>query len=212
MSNIKILLTYSILLVLFTTPSFSQIDGISFKDSVYAATFEHFFVPVMLDNSDSLYFSKQDTSDYEFIWQINGDTKDLNINEENYNLCYQYTFGEQGVYNVSLEVIDMNGVSYYSTHEVIVEDAIEVPNVFTPNGDDQNDVFVVKSSGNADNKLQLVIYNRNGELVYKQTARVIYWDGKLASGEDAAEGVYYYVISTQGEPTRTKKGFFHLFR
>lgn len=212
MGNIKTLLTYSILFVLFTTQSFSQIDGISFKDSVYTATFEHFFVPVILDNNDSLYLSQQATEDYDFKWQIDGTTEELEIIEQLNHLCFKYTFPQEGVYNVSLEVTDTNGVSYYSSREIIIEDEIEVPNVFTPNGDDVNDMFVVKSSGNPDNKLELVIYNRNGELVYKQTARVVYWDGKLASGEDAAEGVYYYVISTQGEPQKTKKGFFHLFR
>ncbi|MFW6095346.1 MAG: gliding motility-associated C-terminal domain-containing protein [Bacteroidota bacterium] len=212
MGNIKRLLTYSILFVLFTTQSFSQIDGIAFKDSVYTATYERFFVPVILDDNDSLYLGQQATEDYDFTWQINGATEDLEILEQLNYLAYKYTFPEEGVYDVSLEVTDTNGVTYYSNREIIIEDEIEVPNVFTPNGDDVNDMFVVKSSGNPDNKLELVIYNRNGELVYKQTARVVYWDGKLASGEDAAEGVYYYVISSQGESKKTKKGFFHLFR
>jgi gliding motility-associated-like protein len=215
MGNIKSILFFFLLFCIFSFHSYSQIDGIAFKDSTYIATFEHFLSPMKISGSDTSHFIKTDTTVYSFNWRKNGISEKLEIidNASSGNLVYRCRFESEGSFNIDLEVInDTAGTSYYTTQTISVQDPIEVPNVFTPNGDPQNDLFVVKSSGNPDNKLKLTIYSRNGDLIHEQIARVVYWDGKLASGQYASEGVYYYVITTQGTPSRTKKGFFYLFR
>ncbi|MEX2380052.1 MAG: gliding motility-associated C-terminal domain-containing protein, partial [Vicingaceae bacterium] len=90
---------------------------------------------------------------------------------------------------------------------------IEVPNVFTPNGDRINDYFY------PDLKCELLsfkmsIYNRWGDLIFF-TDRIasIEWDGYLENGKKASEGHYSYIIEYRDNLTRqnkTEKGSFML--
>ena len=63
-----------------------------------------------------------------------------------------------------------------------------LPNAFSPNGDDINDLFVGKGVGVTD--FQLYIYNRWGNLVFSTTSINDPWDGTLPSGKQAPVDVY----------------------
>jgi len=76
---------------------------------------------------------------------------------------------------------------------------IEVPNVFSPNGDGINDFFQVKAQ--TLRTFTGIIVNRWGRTVYEWedwTQLESGWDGKLQGGTDASVGVYYYVIKAVG--------------
>jgi gliding motility-associated-like protein len=62
-----------------------------------------------------------------------------------------------------------------------------IPNVITPNGDGKNDTFAFKGTGNG--PVQLTITNRYGRAVYANRHYVQDW-----SGEEVANGVYYYHV------------------
>lgn len=73
---------------------------------------------------------------------------------------------------------------------------IEMPNVFTPNGDTKNDRFdpiVYEDVLDA----SISIYNRWGKLIYEDSNLLQGWNGKI-SDNNAAEGVYFYVITFRG--------------
>ena len=72
---------------------------------------------------------------------------------------------------------------------------IDVPNIFTPNGDLKNDLFVT-SSQNID-KWSTKIYNRWGNVMFESTQPNIQWNG-YTGGNPAADGSYFYVISATG--------------
>lgn len=73
------------------------------------------------------------------------------------------------------------------------EPLVEVPNVFTPNGDGQNDWFKVRTENIAD--IQVYIYNRWGNLVYHFWGINGSWDGRTwPAGEVCEEGVYYCFV------------------
>jgi len=67
-----------------------------------------------------------------------------------------------------------------------------IPNVFTPNGDDNNDGFNVKSS--CIFSLEKKIYNRWGELLFESIQINEVWDGRTRAGEEVPEGTYFYII------------------
>ena len=77
---------------------------------------------------------------------------------------------------------------------VVIEDCdITIPNVFTPNGDGDNDELLVR--GPANTVLSMRIFNRWGQMVAELGGQVLRWTGRdTATGERAPDGVYYYVI------------------
>ena len=69
-------------------------------------------------------------------------------------------------------------------------------NVFTPNGDGDNEKFVVELL-NAKLK-RIKIYDRSGNIVFESTDPNQFWDGKDArSGLDCEIGSYTYSIDYQ---------------
>lgn len=70
---------------------------------------------------------------------------------------------------------------------------LEVPNVFTPNGDNNNDVFKLISFSGI-KALDCVIFNRWGNEVRTFNAPDFTWDGKDKSGNAVTPGTYFYKI------------------
>jgi gliding motility-associated-like protein len=66
----------------------------------------------------------------------------------------------------------------------------EIPNVFTPNGDDINDWLVAKTSGLVE-KIDFKLYNRNGLRLFQTSDPKINWDGTY-KGKIVSPGVYFY--------------------
>ncbi len=88
---------------------------------------------------------------------------------------------------------------------------LNVPNVFTPNGDDVNDYFEVTTDGTT--IYEFTVFTRYGTRVYYSLSPRIFWDGQSSGGKDLSEGIYYYVIEeTGGSEPFEKAGFIHLFR
>jgi gliding motility-associated-like protein len=95
-----------------------------------------------------------------------------------------------------------------------IEEA-SVPNVFTPNGDNQNDRFFVNQvsafMGEGD-QFGVSIFNRWGKLVFEDTDYrsenndTNGWDGTdMNTGSKVADGVYYYVINLRDSETGETK-------
>lgn len=91
---------------------------------------------------------------------------------------------------------------------VDVPSAVEIPNLFTPNGDGVNDIFFLKTASLSE--ITIRIFDRWGNLVYYTETENgnIAWDGKNYSGKDVAEGVYYYTLKASGKDGNSfeKKG------
>ncbi len=89
---------------------------------------------------------------------------------------------------------------------------LEVPNVFTPDGDGINDVFIVKSRSLRE--FRGVIYNRNGQKLFEWTDPSEGWDGTTARGREVPPGVYYYIIKGRGWDGKEYEytGALHLYR
>ena len=92
----------------------------------------------------------------------------------------------------------------------------ELPNVITVDGDGINDFFVPFPYRYVDH-IDLSIYNRWGQLVFKSNDPAIRWDGKNTDNQqNVTDGVYFYIcdvyeIRLTGLEIRTLKGFLHVF-
>ena len=74
-----------------------------------------------------------------------------------------------------------------------------IPNTFTPNGDEHNELFVIK--GRFITSFNMTITDRWGEMVYTTDKIDKYWDGKYL-GVMAQQGVYSYVVDIIGDDGR----------
>jgi gliding motility-associated-like protein len=86
------------------------------------------------------------------------------------------------------------GCTDTATVKVIVDPnsfSIYVPNVFTPNGDGKNDVFLVY--GPSINLLEMRIFNQWGQQIYTTNDKTRGWNG-FYNGQQQPAGVYIYVV------------------
>jgi gliding motility-associated-like protein len=72
---------------------------------------------------------------------------------------------------------------------------IFAPNVFSPNGDNVNDVFQLYSPQAT--ILEMQIYDRWGGLLFKSDAQPPIWDGKTNEGKEIFIGVYVYLVKAK---------------
>lgn len=122
-----------------------------------------------------------------------------------------YDFGIDASYTIGLTVVEKatsRSISADTTIVIQIPGALQVPNVFTPNGDGVNDLFKVFYNGV--NELEITIFTRTGTEVFKLKSPTIVWDGRNSSGAQASEGIYYYVI-TSDIPTISTNGFLYLY-
>ena len=67
-------------------------------------------------------------------------------------------------------------------------------NVFTPNGDGQNDEFII--DGTSIEEFEMKIFNRWGERVFETTDVNTTWNGKVNNtGISCPEGTYFYIVN-----------------
>jgi gliding motility-associated-like protein len=71
-----------------------------------------------------------------------------------------------------------------------------LPNVFTPNNDNINDLMVSYNPNNYVKSVDMKIFNRWGRLVFETNDPDIKWDGKSKETKQyVSQGVYYYICN-----------------
>lgn len=116
----------------------------------------------------------------------------------------------------AMTAIDSSGNESIRSNNVCVDycPIYDLPNIFTPNGDGINDLFIPLKNPRFRyvESIDLHIYNRWGELVFKTTDPEINWNGfHMEAEEIVSDGVYFYTclvneLSLSGIKTRVLKG------
>jgi len=128
------------------------------------------------------------------------------------------TYSDPGTYTVIVMGWndDLQCASYDTLVIVVVpESIVAMPNVFTPNGDGNNDMFMATAEGVKE--LRYSIFNRWGNKIREvniSNTATEGWDGRTDSGNEAEEGVYYYVLEAVGlnDDVKVLTGFVQLIR
>lgn len=110
-----------------------------------------------------------------------------------------YTYTDTGTYCIELVVTSQQGCEDSVEHciRVIPEYHLYIPNAFTPNDDDLNDTWFPVGPGlnTKDLYIEVHIFNRWGERLYRSTTSDKPWNGRYNNiGEMCPEGVYVYRI------------------
>ncbi|MFN7116622.1 MAG: gliding motility-associated C-terminal domain-containing protein [Saprospiraceae bacterium] len=143
-----------------------------------------------------------------------------------------YVATETGVYLLTVNALrlrDSVRVTLSDTIQVIFDAnccEARIPNAFTPNGDNKNDIFApVLPTHCVFQDYQLQVFNRWGQKVFDTQLMnvpltpetVVGWDGKV-DGKDAPSDVYVYWMrytatgNNNTYPSSTKKGNITLIR
>ena len=118
---------------------------------------------------------------------------DISISHDD-SLCVDVIYNEQCVSTACMGLVYIENVD------------INIPNIFTPDGDGINDLFFITTDATVEIIKELKIFDRWGELVFAQkdfppNQSQYAWDGKH-NGKEVLPGVYvYYVVfKIKGRP------------
>ncbi len=128
-----------------------------------------------------------------------------------------YTFKDTGIYDVKLYITHMSGCpdSVIQRIDVAPEIRYHLPNAFTPNSDNVNDLFRGAGIFEGITNFELTIWNRWGELIFETNDPDEAWNGqKYNTGSHAPEGVYVCIVNYTGPRNNAVqlKGFATLLR
>ena len=147
-----------------------------------------------LQSDDPTAYFMNNSSNYsQAIWDF-GDGNTLNSSNEDINHSYPM---EDGNYTVTLTVSTPFGCTDETSIGVQVsgDPIYYVPNTFTPDGDEHNNVFQpVFTSGFDPSAFRMVIYNRWGELLFESLSHEEGWTGYYG-GMKVPAGIYTFSIT-----------------
>ena len=145
-----------------------------------------------------------------YFWDFgNGITGTSPNSGESQTITY-VTIGE---YEIILIAYDSLPRCSDTTRIKVVVDGIsslEMPNVFTPNGDGQNDQFlpkpfdlITKSGTRNIIEYSCKVFDRWGKMVFETNDINTGWDGKRRGGAQSSDGVYYWLVIAKGVDNQT---------
>ena len=131
----------------------------------------------------NVYYAPTENSEFTIIETLN--------RAEDTTYSHQPGFSVAGCYAVT--AIDSVANESEFSNIVCVDNCpvYNLPNVFTPNGDSANDLFV-PFPYRFIARVEMKIFNRWGQLVFETQDPDINWNGENLSGDELKEGVYFY--------------------
>lgn len=153
-------------------------------------------------------FTNNSSPSATYSWNFGDNTSSTEINPD-------HVYTAAGTFQAELIATNSAGCKDTLKKEIVVlvaESFLEVPNVFTPNGDNLNDAFVVKHRSIVE--FSLMIYDRWGKLIAEIPTVTSSWDGTLSSGKKASDGTYFYKLKAKGADDKVYDltGFLTLLR
>ena len=188
--------------------SFTVTDGSIKAD--FTPDFIYGYAPLTVNFTDNS-FSSLGNSSITSIWSFGNGTSITTIS----NTPTSAVYAAPGTYTVML--LAQKGDCIDTVSKIIKVDLpskLEVPNIFTPNGDGSNDLFLLKTANLTE--IEATIFDRWGNKVYEISSSTgnIAWDGKNLAGKDCAAGVYFFIITAKGKDDKkyNTKGNLSLIR
>ena len=157
----------------------------------------------------SLYIKEHSISPNQPIikWKWNFDFPSLNLlDSTEFSLPFSIKYSKYGTKNILLTITDKDNCSDQQIIKVNVIKDYDMPNVFTPNNDGQNDNFELFDT--IFKSYELHLFNRWGNKVYElNNGNGIYlWDGTNKSKTPMDNGEYfYYLVGEFEDGTYLKK-------
>ncbi len=155
--------------------------------------------------NQSLYFANPNdpNADTTFFWNFNSPTSGWILSQDVFE-TFDSTYLDGGEYQVCLVAINKNGCTDTLCKPLIIYNALEfVPvNIFTPDGDGNNDEFSFREYAKGVDEFYCLIVNRWGVKIHEMNDITAAWDGTDMNGSTCNDGVYFYtyrIVAEDGE-------------
>jgi len=137
------------------------------------------------------YFINKTTDGIDYLWDFGDGTTSTEFEPVHF-----FPFTQRDSISLTAVNNDCADTKVIASPVVSLEEYLKnVPNVFTPNGDNMNDCFGASSVGKFGECASFWVYNRWGKLMYESTSGDECWDGtNMNNGEYCDEGVYFYIM------------------
>ncbi len=127
------------------------------------------------------------TPPYVYAWSNGASSKDLSDLLGN---------------NYTITVTDAHACPFSATVTVPTNpkaciNVITIPNAFSPNGDNTNDVWVIRDSDLYPD-IRVKVINQWGETIFSSTGYKVPWDGTF-KGNNVSGGTYYYEVNLHSD-------------
>jgi gliding motility-associated-like protein len=131
---------------------------------------------------------------------VGATTWDWDFGDGNYGsgIDPTHAYNSPGTYDTWLYVEDDNGCRDSTSVRLVVNQLFTffIPNSFSPDGDNINDVFIPKGTNVDEDRYMMRIYDRWGKLVFETTDINEGWDGSINGAsineEEMISNVYSY--------------------
>lgn len=156
---------------------------------VYFDTVEVVVIPYPVVNLGD---SPQIICSYETLL-LDAFAENASYNWQNWSTESSFLVSEPGIYFVEVDRMGCISQDTIKVEFEFCEGIIEMPNVFSPNGDDINDFFTPVIIEGIQ-RLHIVILNRWGQIVFETDNLIVEWDAKDLNGKDVTDGVYFWKV------------------
>lgn len=128
-----------------------------------------------------------------FLWTLEYPNQQWTITHYD-TLTLDTCYADGGEYTICITAVNKNGCEDTACTTITIYDpwAFDPVNIFTPNGDGDNDVFTFEFVSQSVETFSAVIVNRWGRTVAELNDIADTWDGTDKNGSDCPDGVYFY--------------------
>jgi gliding motility-associated-like protein len=170
--------------------------------------------PVTAAPGTAVSFSNLTTNATNYLW--NFDDPASGVADTSSLMDDTHIYATAGTYCVELIASNLSCFDTTVVCLVVADEAtMVIPNVFTPNGDGNNDIFYITTTSMKE--LSCDIYDRWGLKIATWTSNDDSpngWDGRTTSGVPATDGTYYYIIHAKAINGKelSAKGYLQLLK
>lgn len=159
--------------------------------------------------SYKIYYAKNASSTFAAIAQTS-DLKKAHVKSDGFRGCYYVTaINKAGKESPKSNVVCVENCPYF-----------DLPNIFSPNGDNKNDVWLALRCPRFVNWVTCKIVDRYGQLIYEYAGDLkgFGWNGKDKDGNEMAASTYFYTcevifdIMDPASQNKSMKGWIELVR
>ncbi|MBL7945258.1 MAG: gliding motility-associated C-terminal domain-containing protein [Flavobacteriales bacterium] len=139
-------------------------------------------------DAPTITFANTSTGSDHYFWNV----ADL-FSTTDLNTVFTFDNKEPDMYEVCLTAYNYNECSDTICQTVVIDDVLftYIPNAFTPDGDDVNDVWWPSANIPVRTNYELLVFDRWGQVVFNTTDPYMPWEGSYQNGGETLKSDVY---------------------